>query len=359
MKSASEGNNLTLSDWIETAIKKSKSKDISDLLWKIDDNFSILPLQIKAPTTFFPPVLDADSSWQIGQTLTVKNNSLNSSNEALLLALKYGVNAPRFEISEALSMSDFNTLFQKVKVEYLYPTFSFNDFGILDKSLAEWDQFVTAQNIDKNSHPLRLVFYGDQTAMIPVYNQYHADYPQAYFFTFYEPELSDDRSKIKSMTSLLQATIDFCVSHIDEPNALRTISWELEGGMDYLIEMARIRAVKWCWVKALESFDIQDSIAPFYNWNVRGTKTFDQELIRSTLKAIAGIQAGVDRVDIYLPENDPAYPHLGRNIQNILQLESQVDQAPDPVKGSYFLEVLTYKMAQRIWEGIDPLFESK
>jgi methylmalonyl-CoA mutase len=76
-------------------------------------------------------------------------------------------------------------------------------------------------------------------------------------------------------------------------------------------------------------------------------------MIRNTTQALAAIIGGCTSIDIqpHVDENNDykGAEAIARNISNIIKEESYLDKVSNPGAGSYFIESLSFQMADAIW----------
>ena len=345
----------TLKEWVTKIENDLKGASIEDLRWSIDEKIDILPYQHFENHKGDQRIANSNNGWLIGETFRLRTDH-KSLNRELLLALKNGVNAPELIISKALTLSDYDELFREIILDYISPSLVFDQLDVLTESILELDQYLTTANLDKNHNQLRIHYSGSQNDLIPIFKKLGTIYPGWKFFTFFESTKEEDISKSISSTKLLNETIAFITRHqlLEKVN---TVSWRIKSGPSYYTELSRLRAMRWCWGLFLESVQIEDYSEPFMDMSINiETENPNKALISATIETLSALQGGVHKISVTPDtgtENFQEYQRLGRNIQNIMQLESKLDKVSDPAEGSYYLEMLTEKIAAAIWKGVE------
>lgn len=131
-------------------------------------------------------------------------------------------------------------------------------------------------------------------------------------------------------------------------------------GSNYFLEIAKLRAARTLWARAIESFHLVEPSAGrmmIYARTSGVTKTiYDPyaNLLRATTEAMAAAIGGADSVQVQAfdgtyREPDETSRRLARNTQLILKKEAWLDRSVDPAGGSYYLEVLTDSLACEAW----------
>ncbi|MFQ5569019.1 MAG: methylmalonyl-CoA mutase family protein [Rhodothermales bacterium] len=139
----------------------------------------------------------------------------------------------------------------------------------------------------------------------------------------------------------------------------RRLRFRMPVGTSYFMEIAKFRALRRLFALLVQAYD-QES-APLYcfieavtsRWSLT---RYDQHtnLLRATTQAAAAIIGGCDELTIRPFDLTNEHPsddafRLARNIQLILKHEAHLDAVSDPAAGSYYLELLTDRLAERAW----------
>src|SRR5258706_13821338 len=123
-------------------------------------------------------------------------------------------------------------------------------------------------------------------------------------------------------------------------------------GMNFFMEIAKLRAARVIWAKLLQPFAPKDpaSLALRTHCQTSGVSLTAQDpynnVIRTTIEAMAAVLGGTQSLhtnafDEALALPTPASAAIARNTQLILQEESAITHAIDPLAGSYYVESLT------------------
>jgi methylmalonyl-CoA mutase len=123
-------------------------------------------------------------------------------------------------------------------------------------------------------------------------------------------------------------------------------------GMNFFMEIAKLRAARVLWAKLLKPFAPKDptSLALRTHCQTSGVSLTAQDpynnVVRTTIEAMAAVLGGTQSLhtnafDEALALPTPASAAIARNTQLILQEESAITHAIDPLAGSYYVESLT------------------
>src|ERR1019366_3452462 len=120
-------------------------------------------------------------------------------------------------------------------------------------------------------------------------------------------------------------------------------------GMNFFMEIAKLRAARILWAKLLKPFQPKDpaSLALRTHCQTSGVSLTAQDpynnVVRTTIEAMAAVLGGTQSLhtnafDEALALPTPASAAIARNTQLILQEESAITHAIDPLAGSYYVE---------------------
>ncbi|PWK29391.1 methylmalonyl-CoA mutase [Arcicella aurantiaca] len=146
--------------------------------------------------------------------------------------------------------------------------------------------------------------------------------------------------------------------NIDLQEIVQKIEFSISVGTNYFGEIAKIRALKFLWKKILtEGYGLTDEkylgisihciTSSFYNSSI----TPNTNMLRATTEAMSAIIGGCDALSVRAyddtyQESDDFSRRIARNISTILKEESYLDKVIDPSAGSYFIESLTFQLAE-------------
>jgi len=127
-------------------------------------------------------------------------------------------------------------------------------------------------------------------------------------------------------------------------------------GMNFFMEIAKLRAARLLWAQLMQQFDPQkpESLALRTHCQTSGVSLTEQDpynnVIRTTIEAMAAALGGTqslhtNALDEALALPTPFSARIARNTQLILQEESGIGHVVDPLGGSYYVESLTASLA--------------
>jgi methylmalonyl-CoA mutase len=135
-------------------------------------------------------------------------------------------------------------------------------------------------------------------------------------------------------------------------------------GMNFFMEVAKLRAARLLWAKLLRPFEPKNpkslslrTHCQTSGWSLTAQDVFNN-VVRTCVEAMAATQGHTQSLHTNALDEALALPsdfsaRIARNTQLLLQQESGTTQVIDPWGGSYYVERLTADLAARAWEHIE------
>jgi len=169
---------------------------------------------------------------------------------------------------------------------------------------------------------------------------------------------------IEEVGFALSEAVDFVAEMqargLDVDRIAASISFSFATGPEFFIQIAKLRAFRMVWAKAVESFDgtHKAAMAPIHARTAHWNKTiFDPHvnILRATTEVISAILGGADSIscapfDECYKQPDDESRRLARNTQIVLKQEALLSRVADPLGGAYMVEVLTNSIASKAWK---------
>jgi methylmalonyl-CoA mutase len=129
-------------------------------------------------------------------------------------------------------------------------------------------------------------------------------------------------------------------------------------GMNFFLEVAKLRAARTLWQKYMTELGAKDakSLMLRTHCQTSGVSLTEQDphnnIVRTTIEALAAVLGGTQSLHTNSFDEAIALPtefsaRIARNTQLILQHESRVTDVVDPLGGSYYIESLTADLVER------------
>jgi methylmalonyl-CoA mutase len=134
-------------------------------------------------------------------------------------------------------------------------------------------------------------------------------------------------------------------------------------GMNFFMEVAKLRAARLLWAKLMAQFAPKDNRSlslrthcQTSGWSLAAQDVFNN-VVRTTIEAMAATQGHTQSLHTNALDEALALPtdfsaRIARNTQIVLQQESGTIRAIDPWGGSFYVERLTYDLASSAWAHI-------
>ena len=135
-------------------------------------------------------------------------------------------------------------------------------------------------------------------------------------------------------------------------------------GMNFFMEIAKLRAARLLWHRIMEGFGARNAKSKMLRTHCQtsGVSLTEQDpwnnIVRTTIEAMAAVLGGTQSLHtnsfdeaIALPTDFSA--RIARNTQLILAEESGIPNVADPLGGSYYVEALTAQLADQAWALIE------
>ena len=135
-------------------------------------------------------------------------------------------------------------------------------------------------------------------------------------------------------------------------------------GMNYFMEIAKLRAARMIWAKLIKPFNPTDARSlslrthcQTSGWSLAAQDVFNN-VPRTMIEAMAATQGQTQSLHTNALDEALALPtdfsaRIARNTQIVLQQEAGATRIVDPWGGSYYVEKLTYDLAAKAWAHIE------
>jgi methylmalonyl-CoA mutase len=139
-------------------------------------------------------------------------------------------------------------------------------------------------------------------------------------------------------------------------------------GMNYFMEVAKMRAGRMLWARMIKQFDPQKKKSMALRthcqtsgWSLAAQDPFNN-VVRTCIEAMAATHGGTQSLHTNSLDEAIALPtdfsaRISRNTQLYIQHETGTTRTVDPWGGSYFIERLTHDLAERAWAHMQEIEE--
>ena len=140
-------------------------------------------------------------------------------------------------------------------------------------------------------------------------------------------------------------------------------------GMNFYMEIAKLRAARLLWAKIVAEFNPKNPKSSMLRthsqtsgWSLTEQDPYNN-VVRTTIEAMAAVFGGTQSLHTNALDEAIALPtefsaRIARNTQLIIQEETGITKVVDPWGGSYMMEKLTQDIADKAWELIEEVEEA-
>ncbi len=149
---------------------------------------------------------------------------------------------------------------------------------------------------------------------------------------------------------------------VDEFAGRLSFFWAV--GMNFYLEIAKMRAARLLWWRIMKSFGPKNPRSMLLRthcqtsgWSLTAQDPYNN-IVRTTIEAMAAVFGGTQSLHTNALDEAIALPtefsaRIARNTQLIIQEETHITNVADPWGGSYMMERLTQDMADAAWRIIE------
>jgi methylmalonyl-CoA mutase len=135
-------------------------------------------------------------------------------------------------------------------------------------------------------------------------------------------------------------------------------------GMNFYLEVAKLRAARLLWWKIMQEFSPKSAKSMMLRthcqtsgWTLTEQDPYNN-VVRTTIEAMAAVFGGTQSLHTNALDEAIALPtefssRIARNTQLVIQEETHITSVVDPWGGSYMMEKLTQDMADEAWKIMD------
>ncbi|MBL6444881.1 hypothetical protein JMN32_01080 [Fulvivirga sp. 29W222] len=360
--------NSSKEDWVKKATSDLKGEDVfKKYNWNFDDTISLAPYYDKSDLDDLKNI-DAFQNrlilkenptaenryWENLQKIIVDNSK--AANKQALEALNNGTDGIIFDLTQGkkVSMAD---LLEDILIDYCSISFLLGaDFK---QQLSAYTDLIESKGIDHQSVSGIVILSKDcQTT---------DNYLEAFKATVNFPGLlslcvtSLEETASSSIAHLLQSAV-YVINTLDTAQfeihqIISKISFSLPVTTDYFGEIAKVRALRNLFFQLSQAYQAESFNPEDLHIHCISTIWTEEKyqphanMLKSTTASMSAILGGCNSL-LVEPEDykNSLMVRIARNVSSILKEESYLNKTVDPAAGSYYLEVLTDKLASEAWQ---------
>lgn len=325
-------SNQSLQDWQTLAEKELKGKSLDSLVRHKEEGVFLFPYATEGSSTN-EVTFRATPSWQLHQSFqTIDSLAWNA---LALEALNGGANG--LTIPASFNASDMKIALKDIFVGFI-----------------NWELEAHAEQADDQIDAIKQAYeQQERQGVLPLFHSKHIQANHSF---------AAHATAAEQIAFAVLAGIEFIENtHLSVDEASAQLLFHFSVGSELYVEIAKLRAFRAVWSHVIKSGSPEHACSnhAFVKVQTDGyfqaKKDTDNNLVRSTIQAIAACVGGANRIEILPIENakgTDVNDHLrwARNIQHLLIEESYFDQYSDLAKGSFSLEKLTEDLSVAAFE---------
>lgn len=346
----SEFSPLSRDRWREQAVKELRGKDYDEALrWHLPEGISLDPYctaddLADVPVAAIQAAQKAVPGWENRAEFLVENE--REANALAREALAGGADALAFDVRH-LTAPNLPRLLDGLKLSDTPVSFRAAGHGpALVRDLKTVAPYQLRGSLNDTAH-------ADWDAWADVFRQTD-DSPQFRFATVHTATPQPVRALTETLTFLAEALHQLADRGLDAGRVLGRLEFSRTATPDFLTELALLRALRFLVGKIGEAYGAAPGLV-FVHANTRhavppaGAVEFE-DIVRATTESMIAVAGGADALTVgNHAEPDPFSRRIARNVSNLLKHEAHLARVADPAAGSYFLEKLTWELAQAAW----------
>lgn len=352
----------TKEEWLDKIRKDLKGKSWEDLQWSLEEGLTIPPFYHPDDTLDrnFRPIYDGrvSNDWKIGEFIAVEDS--RAANKNVMAALEGGVEALYFELVDNWSPEELTFLLNRVQAHMI--GLNFGGAYVQQEPLTIINAVAEHLNGQENRGTYTGAIGYTPTSEIgylkEVMSHCSAALPR---FRSLEIDMRPFHEGLERITRELSLAIgrgggvlrSLLLTDYPIERASQQLYFRLSVGTSYFVAVAKIRALKLLWANVLKAY----GLAPARPYIVAelaqeddSEEAVNTNRIRTATQAMSATIAGVDELYTYAGSGEETKgPRIARNVQHLLKMESHLHRVVDPAAGSYYIELLTEKLARKAW----------
>lgn len=359
---------VSTEDWKNQILKDLKGNPWDKVTWETEEGYKIEPFYRKEDLPVLPRVFKRNPGWKVTESVTTNSeaNSLSEKGVDAVILISHEENGTHYGCKIA-SPSDLETLAKSiggipliVSLATRTPNFAQTLKKLIPSHntvLGDFDPYGTALlcgelGCEENSIGTSFASLSGTKGFAGV--GIHSLY------------LRDSGASIsQELAYSLAWGVDYLNQHLDAgvsiEDAAANIWFWMGIGSDYFTEIAKFRVMRILWTEILNAYkpglgESHPALILAQTSNFQYT-AYDPyvNMLRGTTAAMSAVIGGADFISVspfdseYTTKQELG-KRIARNAQLLLRYESFLDKVEDPASGSYYLEVLTKKLAETAWE---------
>jgi methylmalonyl-CoA mutase len=342
-------------EWLRVVSQELGAQNqIENLIWKIGElNFypyyEEKDLQSHSYLKKYQVPRQQRSGWENLPKIKVADEK--GANERALEFLARGADGVLFDVTDCIDVN-INRLFERVTWPYCNISFLTSvETKIATKILAfaeqnKYDSSELSGSIFWNALPEN---FEEQLSLVSSLKNYHA-------FGIIVPQSSTVEEISKSLEQAVKQMDSLTDLGLDKEIAFRTLSLSFSSEANFLINVAKLKAVRMLWYQLSQAFEIRkympDDLYIHVSSEKRNSANFQPHgnMIKNTTDALSAVLGGCNALTLCADEaNGEMTNRVAIHVSNILKEESHLDKVSNAAAGAYAIEKIVVELAQAAW----------
>lgn len=354
--------------WLRQVSADLKDRSLDDFRWVAPNGLVVSPFVHADDFDSAPNPLTAQpNTWEICEDLLVKDPT--ETNRQALNALEGGAEGLCFCLDKPLDMETFGQMLHGVHLDFVGLHFEGAAvaqnpgmvLGLLEKLAQKRGLATQSLRGSLAYNPVPVSKTVDWRYLVDLIAYAREHFPHFKLISIELPTVhSSDATALKTANIYFQKLAERGVPVSD---VAAFMQFTAPVGKSYFMEIARLRAFKLLWLNMLKAWgaDLRHPVIAARYHAEAYTDDLYTNMVRATTMAMSAVLGGANRLSV-LPydagrETLATYPQafarrIARNVQHLLKMESSMDAIADPAAGSYYIETLTRKLAEKAWGGL-------
>ncbi len=360
----SEFDPTTKQEWIDKVIADLKGADFEKVMaWQTEEGFSVDAMYMESDKEAIQWVQQFENELFNPEKAHIQNQywqncpiiEIPSNKEAQkhgLEALQSGAEALLFQLENT---PDFNVLLEEILLPYCGIYFSGN---INLETLKKYFEYAAAKGYDFSK--LEGGFQGALQANVLVEAIQITSKSQEFKVVGIEAKGNTISERISAVISAVSDTIENLEKEgITPQQVFENLYVKMPISSNYFLEIAGLRALRILLSQLASLYEVEMLAYQFtihaFTTLEEGEEDTYQFMLSNTIQAMSAIIGGANVLTV-LPhtfkteKNSRFALRIARNVSTILKEESYLDKVADPSAGSYYIDTLTAKLAEKAWE---------
>jgi methylmalonyl-CoA mutase len=371
---------VTLAEWTVQAEKALKGKPVSKLNSLTYEGITRKPIYTEADLEGISPFdKEGSADWTVSQQL-YPGTSLEEMNNQLLQELQNGLQAIHFTVKPALNskaleitrLEELEALLKDVPVEQfplqVYTGSSATAFmnllkgSSIDKTNLHGiiganpiGELATAGSLSQH---LEQIF--DEMKTIMEWKKQNGTRVKTIWIQA-APYHNGGASSVEELAATMATAVTYLNALMERgatvQEAASEMAFSFPVGSDFFMEVSKLRAARLLWANIVEAFGGDEEARKMTlhaTTSVFTKSNLDPyvNMLRTTTEAFSAAIGGAESINIdsYQQGADVFSRRIARNTHYILKEESFLSKVVDPSAGSYYVEKLTYQLADEAWK---------